>query len=214
MAEENIPVRGAADYFWPHRRNSWGAIFAGAAIVMAVQFLLGVLGVAIGLVALGISPEEGTAKGVGIGAAIWWIIAASISLFAGGWVAGRLSGMFHRLEGVLHGAVTWAVATLLSVILVTSAMGAVIGGAWSVLSTGATTAAQTKPQTDVQLPTTQQVQSAAEQAQNAAGEVAKKAAGPSAAAAWGIFFMMLLGLGAAALGGAAGVKYYREDETT
>lgn len=210
--ESDIPTQGATVYRGAQKRTSWGAIFAGTLIVLGVQVLLGALGAAIGLTALTINPGEGTAKGVGIGGAIWWILTGLIALFAGGWVAGRVSGLYQRMEGVLHGAVMWALASLASVVLVTTAIGAVVGGAWNVLSTTATTAAQTSDQVSLnqQGATPGQVgegaRQAAEQAPRVASETAKKAAGPSAAAAWGIFAMMLLGLAAAGAGGASGVK--------
>lgn len=124
-------------------RISWPAILAGAVMALAVQILLAMLGTGIGLstldpLAAGDSP---TAGAFGIGAAVWWGVSSLVALFAGGWVASRLSGMLHRTEGALHGLLTWAVALLVTVYLVSSAAGALVRGAAGVLGTAASVTA-------------------------------------------------------------------------
>jgi polyhydroxyalkanoate synthesis regulator phasin len=121
----------------PPRRNSWGAIFAGALIVLTVQLLLGVLGLAIGLTAVNPATEQDPWSGIGIGAMIWWIVTGIVALLVGGWAGGRMAGLPRRLDGALHGAIVWALSTVLMVWLAFSAAGAVVGGAWNVLSTTA-----------------------------------------------------------------------------
>lgn len=59
------------------------------------------------------------------------------ALFIGGWVAGRLAGIPRRFEAGLHGAVTWAVVTILTVYFVTSSVGRLIGGATRMVAQGA-----------------------------------------------------------------------------
>jgi len=205
-AFSNVPTYGSAAYA-PQKRNSWGAIFAGSIIVLGIQLLLGTLGTAIGLSVLTGSPETETAKGVGIGAMIWWVITGLIALFIGGWVAGRLCGFLNRMEGLLHGAVTWSLSTLAAVLLLTTVAGTLVSGAWNVVSTTANTVVQASPQPAATTPPPADINETARRAPAAAAEAAKKAAGPSAGAAWGIFAMLLLGLGAAAAGGAVGVRY-------
>ena len=61
---------------------SWGAIFAGAVVVLVVQLMLAMMGLGIGLYAM--NPPEGPTAGLGIGALIWWVISANIALFLGG----------------------------------------------------------------------------------------------------------------------------------
>lgn len=60
---------------------------------------------------------------------------------AGGWVAGRLSGVVRTAEGGMHGMLTWAVAVLAMVYLVSSAAGSLVRGAAGVVGTAATVAA-------------------------------------------------------------------------
>lgn len=211
----NNPPSYTPNSYQAHKRNSWGAIFGGSVIALAVQLLLATFGMAIGLSTIAVSTEEETAKGVGIGAAIWWLISALAALFVGGFVAGRLCGFKRRWDGLLHGALTWALVTLASIVLLTTALGSIIGGAWNVMQTGATVASKASEQAtpeqreqanNAAQQATTQAKEVANQAPEKAKEVAEKAKGPSVAAAWSIFLMLLLGLGAAAIGGATGAK--------
>ncbi|MFP4418471.1 MAG: hypothetical protein ACLFSB_14480 [Chitinispirillaceae bacterium] len=128
------------------RRISWGAIFAGVFVALGVQILLGFLGAAIGLAAVD-PTNPGTFT---IAAAIWLIISGIVSLFAGGWVAGRLSGEPVGLDRAIHGVVLWGLATLVSLFLITSTAMAIIGGAFGLVESTVTTtgeaAAQLVPQ--------------------------------------------------------------------
>ena len=119
---------------WPGmmRRISWGAIIAGVVIVLILQMTLGVLGVGVGALAAG----PGMAEELAIGGMIWWIVTALIALFAGGWAAGYLAGVRERLDGVLHGIVTWGLATILGVFLLATAMGQFAAGTLQIMQTG------------------------------------------------------------------------------
>ena len=113
------------------RRVSWGAIFAGVVIAVAVQLLLGILGTGIGLSM--VDPVEGTtpgAAGFGIGAGIYWLITTVIALGAGGYAAARLSGVTEKFDALSHGLVVWGVTLILTLYLLTSAVGGIIGGAF------------------------------------------------------------------------------------
>ena len=117
-----------------HRRVSWSAIFAGAVLVIAIEVLLGVLGAGVGLGF--VSPNSGTtpnASSFGTGAGIWWLVSTIIALIVGGYVAARLAGVPTRFDGVLHGLVIWSLTLLITVYLITSAVGGLIGGAVSVI---------------------------------------------------------------------------------
>ena len=114
---------------WGH--VSWGAILAGVAIALTVQFVLSLLGTGIGIST--IDPlqtgETPSAKAFSTGAALWWVVSFFFSLAIGGAIASHLAGFTTRLDGILHGLATWAVATLLGLYLVTSGIGSVISGA-------------------------------------------------------------------------------------
>ena len=117
-----------------HRRISWAAIFGGVVLVVAVQLLLSMLGAGIGLgtvnVNAGSTPD---ASSFGIGAGVWWVVSSIIALGFGGYVAAWLAGIELRWDGLLHGLVTWGIATLLTIYLLSSAVGGIIGGGFSAL---------------------------------------------------------------------------------
>jgi hypothetical protein len=126
------------------RRVSWGAVFAGVIIVLAVQLLLSVLGLGIGLST--VNPTEGgtpNASSLGIGAAAWWGISYLIALLAGGYVAARLAPSRLSFDGALHGLLTWAFALLVTFYLLTTAVGGMIGGAFSTVSGALSATGQT-----------------------------------------------------------------------
>lgn len=120
------------------KRVSWGAIFAGVTVALVTQLLLGVLGLAIG--ASTIDPLRGNTptNGLSIATGIWFLITGLLSLFAGGWTAGRLAGIHRPTDSALHGVLTWGIATLLTFYLLTTALGALMGGAARTLGQGAT----------------------------------------------------------------------------
>ncbi|MBB4155321.1 hypothetical protein GGQ80_003241 [Sphingomonas jinjuensis] len=126
------------------RRVSWGAIFAGVVIAVAVQLLLGILGAGIGLSM--VDPVEGTtpgAAGFGIGAGLYWLISTVIALGAGGYAAASASGVSDRFDALIHGLVVWGVTLILTLYLLTTAVGGIIGGAFRTVGTVATAAGST-----------------------------------------------------------------------
>ena len=140
---ERAPLGSDVAVTVPRKRISWGAVFAGVIIVLAIQLLLSLLGVGIG--ASTIDPAQGASpqgSSIGIGAGIWWVVSALIAVFAGSWVAGRLAGVPLRTDGLLHGVVTWALATLLLVYLLTTTVSSLIGGAFGIVGSAMQTAGQ------------------------------------------------------------------------
>ena len=114
----------------------WGAVLAGVAVGVSVQLVLTLLGIASGLSLSSLSAIEGPATGALVWAGLSMLIAALI----GTYVAGRMSGLKRKTDGVLHGVVTWAVTTLLFVFLATSAGGSLLSGLFSSLNPGTTSA--------------------------------------------------------------------------
>lgn len=148
LASENIPapVVGTATSFETpanaFRRISWGAVIAGMVMAVVIQLVLGLIGTGIGLSTLDpmryASPDAST---LGMSAAVWWVVSSVIALFVGGWVAGHLSGSTVSTDAVLHGLLTWGVATMVTVYLVTSLVGSAIRGGAGVVSKTADVAA-------------------------------------------------------------------------
>jgi hypothetical protein len=124
-----------------HRRISWAAIFGGVIMVVAIQLLLSLLGAGIGLNTVdtngGSTPA---ASSLGMAAGLWWVVSSCVALAAGGYVAAWLAGIEIRFDGLLHGLVTWGIATLLTFWLLTSAIGGIIGGGFSALGSVASVA--------------------------------------------------------------------------
>lgn len=112
---------------------SWGSIFAGTVIALIIQVTLVMLGLAIGFGTIRPAAEGGALSGLGIGAAVWWILSSIIALFVGGWVSSRLAGLQRVFDGALHGLATWALVTLMTIYLLTSGIGFVVGGAFGVV---------------------------------------------------------------------------------
>lgn len=116
------------------KRISWSAVFAGVLVAVVTQMLLTLLGLGVGFGSLDTVEEQNPTAGLGIGTAIWYIISSLLSLFAGGWVAGRLASTPRLFDGVIHGVLTWCLVTLFTVYLLTTAIGKIIGGASSLVS--------------------------------------------------------------------------------
>lgn len=95
-AEDILPVRS---------RISWGPIFAGAALALALYFLLALLGGAIGLSIGGQVRGENIASG----AAIYAIVITALCLFIGGVITSQFTVGENKLEAVVYGLVMWAV---------------------------------------------------------------------------------------------------------
>lgn len=108
----------------------WGAVLAGVAVGVSVQLALTLLGIATGLSAMDV--EQG--EGVGMGPLLWAGFSMLVSAFVGGYVAARMSGLKRKSDGVLHGAVSWAVTTIMFAVLATSIGGTLLSGVFNNMS--------------------------------------------------------------------------------
>ncbi len=111
----------------------WGPVFAGVVIAAVLELTLMLLGFAIGMATVNPVTEQNPFGGLGIGTALWWIISTIVALFFGGWVSARLAGLQRNFDGFIHGLVTWGVYTLLMLYLLTTAVGAIVGGTLDVV---------------------------------------------------------------------------------
>lgn len=108
----------------------WGAVLAGVAVGISVQLALTLLGIATGLT----MTEVAEGAGLGTGPLIWAGISMLVSAFVGGYVAARMSGLKRKSDGVLHGAVSWAVTTILFATLATTVGGTLVSGVFGNVS--------------------------------------------------------------------------------
>ncbi|HNR13510.1 MAG TPA: hypothetical protein PKM59_09375, partial [Thermodesulfobacteriota bacterium] len=130
MEERKIEVLPEAESV---SRVSWGSVIAGTVVALIVQFTLIVLGLAVGLAMIEPATEENPMGAIGTGTALWWIVSSIIAFFVGGWVASRLAGLQRVFDGALHGIITWGLVTLLTLYLLSSTVGLVLGGAFGVV---------------------------------------------------------------------------------
>ncbi|MEX6508373.1 hypothetical protein [Jiella sp. M17.18] len=113
------------------RRISWGAIVAGTLLALAIQFMLGLLGLGIGLVTINAGADiTASATAFASTAGLWTVAVALVGLFFGAYACGRLAGSPDRTDALLHGVITWATATLVVIVLLISSSSAMIGGAF------------------------------------------------------------------------------------
>ncbi|WP_029904233.1 hypothetical protein [Prevotella sp. 10(H)] len=130
-------------------RVSWGSVIAGVITVIAISILLSILGSSVGLFMF--DPTSGDpVSGIGTTMGIWTVVSLLLSLAAGGFVAGKLSGS----DGMIHGFLVWASTLIIGIIFVvmiaasavrlttnilgsvTSAAGSILSGAGSMVGSG------------------------------------------------------------------------------
>lgn len=114
---------------------SWGPIIAGAFAASTLTFILMLLGSGLGLTM--VSPWSGSGASLAtfaVSGAIWLVIVQWLSSGVGGYLAGRLRTKWvgiHTDEvyfrDTAHGFLAWALATLLVVGVLGSALSAVLG---------------------------------------------------------------------------------------
>ncbi len=113
-------------------RISWGAVFAGVVLSLAIYVVLSVLGSAIGASVIDPKGEVNPLQGFPFAAGAWIIISTVISVIAGSYYAGRAA----QALGWLHGVLAWGLVTLLTTYMLTALAGNIIGTATSVFGKG------------------------------------------------------------------------------
>lgn len=110
---------------------SWAAIFAGAAGAAALSLILILLGAGLGFAASSPWAGEGaSAKTLGISTIAWLLITQILASGLGGYLAGRLRTKWANLHGdevyfrdTAHGFLAWAVAILVTAVMVAGTAG-------------------------------------------------------------------------------------------
>src|SRR6185312_475895 len=125
-------------------RVSWGAVLAGVMVALVMQLILNLIGIGLGAASFyPTSNANPSGSTFSVAAGIWWALSGILAALAGGYTAGRLSGQPTETSGPWHGLTTWAVTTLLVFYLLSTSVGAIVGGAFRTLGTVAGGAAQT-----------------------------------------------------------------------
>lgn len=193
----------------------WGPIIAGVVTAFATLLFLTVVGVALGLSALG---GDDNPQGWGTAAGIWGGLTLLLTFFAGGWMAGRGSGIGPDSNGLINGFLAGAATLLLLLWFATTAVTGVLGfftGTITDLAGGAAPAAleianEAPPAVTDDAPTAAteagaEIQEAlpanTEEAAAAAAEIATERVGPGA---WGAAVVIFLAVGVASIAGKLG----------
>lgn len=91
--------------------------------------MLAILGLGLGLGAVAVvSGADAEIDTITLAVGLWWSVGAIVALFLGGWVAGKVAGPPFTPHGILLGALVWAIVTLGSFYLSTTALSTVLGG--------------------------------------------------------------------------------------
>jgi hypothetical protein len=202
------------------KRISWGAVFAGLFVSLLCMIILNMLGIAIGAGAIDPLHQANPFQGVGIGAAVWFLASIIISVFIGGWVAGRVAGMPRTPEGLIHGIVAYSTFIVVMFLTLTSATGSIVSGAGSVFgkTLSSSSTARTELNRAIEGITRSYNQPNQANNQNQANDQnannqnyrsqsrvsADQAAHAVSVAAWWMFIGLILGGVAAAIGGKLG----------
>jgi hypothetical protein len=93
-----------------HPTMKFRAVIAGWLVATGVAGLLYVAGLALGFSSFDAWHAAGSAKGIGIGTAIWLVISWVAALFLGGMFASWFDGRNDDTMGALHGVTVWGLS--------------------------------------------------------------------------------------------------------
>lgn len=182
---------------YAHPLISWGAVFAGVVVAVALGAFLNILGLAIGAtVANPFRLTDAGAAGLTLGGGLWIVFANAFALQVGAFVAARSARFPDHHKGALIGLTVWGLAFMVALAGIGSGSSA---GALLTSAQATVEAAQGEEMSESDL--------------KAAAEVARKVA--AALAWWGAASMALGAVGAVA-GGYLGSQHpqWRRRERT
>ncbi|HLL89589.1 MAG TPA: hypothetical protein VK324_09815, partial [Tepidisphaeraceae bacterium] len=172
----------------PTDRIRWSSVLGGLFAALSALAVLATLGSAIGASAY--DPGD-SARNFGIGAGIWGIVSALLAFALGGWVAARSAAVAGRNNGLLNGAMVWAVAIPVMAYVVAGLVGRTAATAADVAGNAAQAAATTEDVGD-------RAQTASARIGDRLGNInGERAADNTARAGWTTLAGLLLSLGAA-----------------
>jgi hypothetical protein len=112
-----------------HPSLRWGAVIAGWMVAGGIALLLYLAGIALGFHMFNPYDTSGTAKGLGIGTAVWMVLTWVVSLFLGGMFASWFDGRDDQTTGCLHGVTVWGLSLAMATTLLALGLsGAAVGG--------------------------------------------------------------------------------------
>ena len=111
-----------------HHPLCWGAVIAGAVAALSAHLLITLFGIGLGVQLIDPAHDAEPIQKLSLGVGVAWSVGALLSLWIGGWVAGRLTPEPNRRLGRLHGVLVWSLATVIMAFVVTSGTGMLVGG--------------------------------------------------------------------------------------
>jgi len=111
-----------------HPTMKWGAILGGWLIATGIASLMYVAGLALGFTAFDPYNAEATAKGIGMGTAVWVVLTWAVALFLGGMFASWFDGRSDQTVGALHGITVWGLSIAASGLLLALGLTQVVQG--------------------------------------------------------------------------------------
>jgi hypothetical protein len=133
-----------------HGTMRWSAIIGGWLLATGIASVMYAAGLALGFTAFDPYNAEATAKGVGMGTAVWMVLTWAVALFLGGMFASWFDGRSDQTVGTLHGITVWALSVSVSGLLLAVGLTQVVQDGAAMVrgaaTTGATAAGMTMPQ--------------------------------------------------------------------
>jgi hypothetical protein len=112
--------------YWDFPALCWQAIIGGTVAAIGIHILLTLLGMGAGLAAFSPRSDAEPVTHFNEGAAVVWSVAALVSLWFGGLIAGRYSRSWQT--GFVHGILVWSLTLIITVLLVSKGTGTVLAG--------------------------------------------------------------------------------------
>ena len=116
-----------------HPTMKFRAVIAGWLVATGVAGLLYVAGLALGFSSFDAWNAAGSAKGIGIGTAIWMIITWIAALFLGGMFASWFDGRNDDTMGALHGVTVWGLSVTMTALWLALGLGHSMSGHGSMM---------------------------------------------------------------------------------
>src|ERR1700722_8651966 len=104
---------------------NWSAVWVGALASITFALIFGLIGTAVGATSVQKFSSFTTVSRIEVAMVI---CSAFFAFVIGGWYAGKITGAKHSERTILHGAITWVVATPLLVGLLAAGAGNAFGG--------------------------------------------------------------------------------------
>ena len=111
-----------------HPSMRFRAVIAGWLVATAVAGLLYAAGLALGFASFDAWNAANSAKGIGIGTAIWMIVTWVAALFMGGMFAAWFDGRSDDTSGALHGVTVWGLALTTTAVWLALGLGHAMSG--------------------------------------------------------------------------------------